>query len=245
MRAILTYHSIDTSGSVISIAPAVFAAHARWLSSGLVRVLSLPDLLAERDDEGGPDAVALTFDDGFANCDEPATRLAEEGLPATVFVVSDHVGGTNAWGGRDEPGLPTLPLLDWSGLERLAARGVALGVHTRTHPRLTTLSTPMVEDEMDQCADALTKRIGVRASFLAYPFGAVDARVAAIAGRKFAGAVTTRLAPLSRQDSLAMIPRLDIYYFRRSGALERWGTPAFERRLLMLQTGRRVREALR
>ena len=42
MRAILTYHSIDESGSPISVDPDAFRRHVRWLASGRVRVTT-PD----------------------------------------------------------------------------------------------------------------------------------------------------------------------------------------------------------
>ncbi|TFG50637.1 MAG: polysaccharide deacetylase, partial [Gemmatimonadales bacterium] len=45
MRAILTYHSIDDSGSPISVAPEQFRAHVRWLQSGVIRVVPLAELL--------------------------------------------------------------------------------------------------------------------------------------------------------------------------------------------------------
>jgi len=109
MRAILTYHSIDSSGSPISVSPSAFRAHVRWLASGAVRVLPLDELVSAGDDE---DAVAITFDDGFENfATEAAALLAQHGLPSTVFVVPEHVDGTNAWGGSDAPGIPTLPLM--------------------------------------------------------------------------------------------------------------------------------------
>ena len=65
MKAPLTYHSLDDSGSAISIPPAVFDQHLAWLTSGRVRVLTL-DRIAEEPDSAG-DAVAVTFDDGFLN----------------------------------------------------------------------------------------------------------------------------------------------------------------------------------
>ena len=37
MKAILTYHSIDESGSVISIPEATFRRHVAWLAAGRVR----------------------------------------------------------------------------------------------------------------------------------------------------------------------------------------------------------------
>src|SRR5437867_8920915 len=131
MRAILTYHSIDASGSPISVDPEAFAGHVAWLGSARVRVVGLDALLAAGE---GEDLVALSFDDGFENfATRAAPALLERGFPVTLFVVSEHTGRTNEWGGRSQPRIPTLPLLDWDALGRLVEQGVSLGSHTRTH----------------------------------------------------------------------------------------------------------------
>ena len=226
MRAILMYHSIDDSGSVISVSPAVFAEHVRWIARRGLRVLSLDDLFA-LDPTDDRDAIAITFDDGFANVIAAATPLREQDLTATVFVVTGHVGRTNAWGGRTPPGIPTLPLLDWSSLEHLIERGFSIGGHTHSHPPLTTLSADAVTEELDRCAGELRTRLGVEPSVLAYPYGAVDAAVAAIASNRFRAAVTTRFAAFRGTESPMRIPRLDMYYFRAPGAIDRWGRAAF------------------
>jgi peptidoglycan/xylan/chitin deacetylase (PgdA/CDA1 family) len=110
MRAILTYHSIDESGSAISISESVFRGHVSWLARGGVRVVSLDALMRLPADAN---AVALTFDDGFVNFgDIAAPLLADHGLPSTLFVVSDAVGKTNRWPGRADRGIPELPLLN-------------------------------------------------------------------------------------------------------------------------------------
>src|SRR5512138_3223815 len=128
MRAILTYHSIDESASPISISERVFRRQVQWLAGGGVQVVSLDTLLRLPVDA---DAVALTFDDGFVNVgDLAAPMLVEHDLPATVFVVSDAVGGTNRWAAGPDPGVPELPLLGWDALARLSARGIDLGSHT-------------------------------------------------------------------------------------------------------------------
>jgi hypothetical protein len=69
---------------------------------------------------------------GFLNNKAPLERLLGAGLPATIFVVSGHVGGTNAWGGHPQHGIPTLPLLDWADLKDLKSRGASIEAHT-TH----------------------------------------------------------------------------------------------------------------
>src|SRR5690349_8311160 len=97
-RAILTYHSIDDSGSPISVSPSVFESHVTWLGSGRVRVVALDDLCDLKDDG---DAIAVTFDDAVDNFGSiAAPLLVDNGIPATLFVVSEHVGRTNEWGGH-------------------------------------------------------------------------------------------------------------------------------------------------
>jgi peptidoglycan/xylan/chitin deacetylase (PgdA/CDA1 family) len=243
MRAVLTYHSLDDSGSPISVPPAVFRQHVRWMLESGVRVLPLADLLV-LDCEDPASAVSITFDDAFMNFTEAAAPLLEARLPVTLFVVTGHVGGSNRWGGRTEPGIPTLPLLGWAQLERLVAQGVSIGAHTRRHARLTTLPSAAVEDELDGCLQDLRTRLGVPVDHFAYPYGAADKRVATIAGARFQAAMTTRFAPLSRPDAPMWTPRFDMYYFRRAGTLERWATPRFRRRVWSVQLRRQLREVL-
>jgi len=223
VRAILTYHSIDDSGSAISVPASVFARHVAWLRSGRVRVTSIPELLTLPPEA---DAVALTFDDGFCNFAVDAAPLLQE-FPVTLFVVTDHVGRSNEWGGRPARGIPTLPLLDWPALARLADSGVTLGAHSRTHPDLATISPAAINDELAGCAERLQKEIGVAPELFAYPYGSVTpAAVAAVAAR-FRWACTTELRSLGVHERMAELPRIDMYYFRQPGQLESWGTARF------------------
>lgn len=239
MRAILTYHSLDDSGSPISLAPDVFESHVRFLASGRLRVVPLAELVALPDDA---DAVALTFDDGFANFSTVALPLVTaHALPATVFVVSDHTGGTNAWGGRDWPGIPTLPLMDWAALERVAAAGIQIGAHTRRHPDLTALASDALDDEIGGCVTAIERALGVRPTALAYPYGHVSDAVVGVVREWCELACTTELRVLEARDDRLRLPRLDAWYFRRAGQLEQWGTAPFRRRLWLRARGRELR----
>jgi len=241
MKAILTYHSIDNTGSPISISPEGWAAHAKWLASGAVRVLGLDDLIAHPQD--GDDAVAVTFDDGFQNVKAALEGLRSSGVPVTLFVVSGHAGGTNAWGGRDQPGIPTLPLLGWEDLEHLSVRGVAIHAHTRTHPKLTTIAAAAVDEELQGCVADLDARLGVRSTHIAYPYGDVNARVAQQAARICRAGHTTDFRVMAPRDDAMRLPRLDMYYFREPGQLEAWGTAGFGRRLAWIRARRAVRAA--
>lgn len=223
MRAILTYHSIDDSGSVISVAPETFRRHVAWLVSGAVRVVPLARIVEVG---AGEDAVAITFDDGFRNFGElAAPLLADHGLPATVFVVSGAVGRDNQWGTRAAPHIPRLPLLGWDGLAGVVEQGMTLGAHTRTHPHLTMVHGARLADEIEGSRAAIAERTGTAPTTFAYPYGACDERVAAVVRRRFALACTTELRPLGATEDPMFLPRLDAYYFRAPGALERWGSP--------------------
>ncbi len=242
MRAILTYHSLDDSGSPISVAPDEFRGHLRWLASGRVPVVSLERLVAM---PAGAEGVALTFDDGFANFGEiAAPLLRDHGLPATVFVVSGHVGHDNAWGGHAADRVPRLPLLDWEELGRLAEEGVTLGAHTRTHPHLTQVTVAQREDELSGAAETIRERTGRVPRQFAYPYGDVDDAVAEETRAVFSLAVTTELRVLDGDDDLLRLPRLDMYYLRSPGRLESWGTARFHRTLWFRAQARRARATL-
>jgi peptidoglycan/xylan/chitin deacetylase (PgdA/CDA1 family) len=241
VRAILTYHSIDPSGSVISVDEATFRGHVAWLASSGVRATTVPGLLALPPEAN---AVALTFDDAcatFATAAWPALRAA--GLPATLFVVTDHAGGANSWGTRGQR-IPRLDLLGWDALGRLAEEGVTIEAHSRSHPDLRRLTAAARADEMEGCAERIRQELGRRPEGFAYPYGAHDEPVVAQARRTWRWACTAALAPLRGADDPHRLPRLDAYYFRRPTALEAWDTPAFRGRLRLRALARRARAAV-
>lgn len=243
MRAIITYHSLDESGSPISIPPAVFRSHADWFASGRVRVVGVSELLELSD---SVDAVALTFDDGFVNFASHALpMLSERGLSATVFVVTSHVGRDNLWGGRGDPGIPVLPLLDWDAIGRLRESGITFGAHTRTHPHLPALSSDQVEDEMSSASSDMQRHLGERPRGFAYPYGALDARVSQTAARHYAWSCTTELRSLRREEPRELLPRLDAWYFKNPNRLHQWGSPEFRAWIWARRQGRRVRTVMR
>lgn len=239
MRAILTYHSIDRSGSVISVTPEDFAAHIAWAASGAVQVVSVEALLAMPEDA---DAVAFTFDDALASVgSEAAPRLANHGLTATIFVVSQHVGGDNRWGGRSSGLVPVQSVLDWDALGGLVSTGWTLGSHTERHPSLPRCSDAELEDELAGAAGTLLHHTGATPQTFAYPYGDADDRVRTAVGRHYRVACSTTHAPLSATTDLLDVPRLDAWYFRGNAPFRDWGTPRFRRALAWRQALRRIR----
>ena len=239
MRAILTYHSIDPSGSPISVDEAAFRAHVAFLASGAVRVVPLATITSPAAPHNG---VALTFDDGFRNFAQVAwPLLRDRGLPVTVFIVSGQAGGTNAWGGRASPAVPTLDLMTWDEIGRVASEGATLGAHSRTHPDLRRLTRERVTDEIAGSVEDIASRTGARPESFAYPFGGVTPDVESAAAPVVSQAVTTELRGLHGHEHLLRLPRLDAFYLRDAGRIEQWGSPAWQRRLALRGVLRRAR----
>lgn len=243
MRAIATYHSIDTSGSPISVSPDAFRRHLGHFLEAGVRIVTLEDLRSMAGSDA--DAVALTFDDGYASvAREALPLLREHGLPATVFVVTARVGGTNDWAVTDGHSVPELPLLGWEALGRLAQEGVEIASHTRTHPSLPRVAASVLEDEIAGAADDLKQALGRAPAGFAYPYGHVSDAARTAVARVHRWACTTAFRELA-DDPPYDLPRLDMWYFERPGLLERWGTPAFARWVRRRHRLRQVRSAWR
>ena len=239
MRAILTYHSIDESGSPVSVDTAAFRRHADFLASGRVKVVPLAEIGGLPD---ATDAVAITFDDAFENLHRIAwPLLRERGLAATVFVPTGRVGRDNAWGERPARGIPTLPLCSWDQLGEMAGEGLDVGSHTVTHARLDGMDSGLVTDELALSAAAIEETLGRRPAHFAYPYGGVDERVCELAAEHYERAVTTELRVFEPVEAPHRLPRLDAFYYRSNQYLEAYGEKPFQRHLWLRATARRVR----
>lgn len=98
---VLLYHSIaapDSDPWSLAVSPERFREHLAILRGGC-QPLALADLLAAAAENRVPKrAVAVTFDDGYANnLHAAAPALARYEIPATVFVVSGAIGGGEFW----------------------------------------------------------------------------------------------------------------------------------------------------
>ncbi len=243
--AILAYHSLDTSGSVVSVAPHVFARQMACAAELGFRGVSMRDAVAQRAADGTwPErSVVVTFDDGFANLNEEALPvLRRHGFAATVFLVSEYMGRSNLWE-TPPAGLGTRPVLGWQQAEELAGAGWEIGSHTRTHPDLRNLSSARLEDEIAGSRAALEQRLGVAVESFAYPYGRYDARAETVAAREYTAACTTRLSRAG-DESLFGLPRVDAYYLKDERAVRRLLTGKLDHYLTLRRWGRAVRRTL-
>lgn len=213
---ILTYHSLDESGSVTSVRPRFFREHMHSLAQRGFAAISLSELLDGWDGIAPLPArpVVLTFDDGFANLLEHAVPLLTElGFRATIFVVSGCCGKTNDWPDQ-APNIPRLPLLSWSELAQMAAAGFEMGAHSVTHRALTEITQAEAEREIVESKTIIEERLGRPVKTFAYPFGMFARANYEVVREHFRGACSVEMGKARRENDRHQLPRLDIYYLR-------------------------------
>jgi peptidoglycan/xylan/chitin deacetylase (PgdA/CDA1 family) len=101
-------------------------------------------------------------------------------MPATAFVITGRISNGD------------VSFLTWGYLRLLEKHGIAIGSHTVHHLDLRTLSDADVMAELRGSRRLLERRLGHEVRWLAYPAGAHDGRVVALARRAgYLLAVTT------------------------------------------------------
>jgi peptidoglycan/xylan/chitin deacetylase (PgdA/CDA1 family) len=240
---ILTYHSLDESGSVISVSPAAFREHMRILRDRCFSGIPLGRLLEAW--SGGaalpPRPVVLTFDDAFRNFDETARAALEAaGFSATVFAVAGRCGATNDWPGQLAR-VPRLPLLGATELRELAAAGFEIGSHGLTHSALDGLSASEAEREVVGSKRELEDMLGRPVQVLAYPYGRSNAAVRGLAAAHYLAACGVEMGAARTAHDRHALPRIDVYYLRRPALFRTVGTSLGRAYVALRGLGRRLR----
>jgi peptidoglycan/xylan/chitin deacetylase (PgdA/CDA1 family) len=205
---VLVYHAIGLAppgadSDDLFVEPATFEEELHYLAAHR-RVLSLGALLGGGLAPGKP-AVAITFDDGFRSVLTVAAPLLERfGFPATVFVTTRWLEGSDGGGS-------TLELLTPDDVGQLGERGFEIGSHGHTHADLGRVSASIVEAELAASADRLESLLGGRPRYLAWPYGSSSAEGQAVAKAVGFDAAFAFNTPTTSRYSLSRVPvyRLD------------------------------------
>lgn len=108
-----------------------------------------------------PPLIALTFDDGpdRATTTQLLDGLAQRGVQATFFTVGEMI-----------PGKEDI-------IQRMAAEGHQIGIHTYDHVRLTGLNTADFQAQVGRTGELLEELTGRENFCIRPPYGMVDAGV--------------------------------------------------------------------
>jgi peptidoglycan/xylan/chitin deacetylase (PgdA/CDA1 family) len=243
--AVLTYHSVDESGSVLSISPRLFVEQMNVLHQLGIKVLPLSEV-RNLVRSGGPTepVVVITFDDGFRSVYQDAFPVLERyGFPATVFLVTDYCGKANSW-----PGQPIYiernALLEWGEIKEMSTKGITFGSHTRTHPDLTKISPRHAEEELTGSKKRIEDVTGCPVDTCAYPYGAYNTIVKQLTQNHFTGGCSTHLGFVQSGCDLFALERLDMYYLRQPVLFQRLFAPEFAAYVRFRRTARDLRRLM-
>jgi peptidoglycan/xylan/chitin deacetylase (PgdA/CDA1 family) len=224
---ILRYHQIaelDRDPHHLAVSPSLFDQHLavltqRWRPATLdsivggLRAGSVPDR-----------TVALTFDDGYQDFFTAALPLLRHhGVPATVFLVSDILESRGeVWWNELEPvraagqpheqrhGEAHLALSPEQVVSVAAEALIAIGAHTRSHPKLSQLTPEQRWNEIEGCKAPLEAVTGYEVSAFAYPFGAGLRSAELVERAGFSSAVTTIEGPVFARTNPFLLPRIKV-----------------------------------
>jgi len=210
MRAILTFHGIEDSHSVLSYGGRLFDALLAHLAAKSIPVCDLDTLLADEACRG----VAITFDDGMKSVYHSALPvLKAHDAPAHLFLTTGAIGQE----GSGKPALPNFSsweMLGWREVEELHAAGVRIESHTHTHPDLRLLGKDQIAEECGLADELITSRLGRSPAYFAYPYGYHNQLARDCVREMYSACVTTELRTLGHREDRAALPRLDAYYLR-------------------------------
>lgn len=169
---ILMYHKIapiDRRSKVPGhyVHPGLFHRHLSLLKAFGFETVSLATLFREPLPKR---PVVITFDDGYRNyLTHALPALKAKEFTATVFLVANQIGGTNAWdvalGDVEEP------LMSEADLLAAKLGGTEFGSHTLDHVHLDQVDADTAWDQIATSKALLEERLGLPVTTFCYPYG--------------------------------------------------------------------------
>ena len=215
---ILAYHAIaDLSEDPVlaeyAVPERLFAEHLAALAADGWSFVGLGALLDARRGKVPlkERSLLVTFDDCYADLlDSACPILAERGVPAVAFPVTDEIGGSNSW---DQPkGAARLDLLDADGLLAIAEHGVEIGSHTASHCKLPSIPPEQMGAELVGSADRIESLGLPRPRVFSYPYGEWTPQIAgAVRDSGYEAAVTVEWGAVGEETDLFALPRVEVH----------------------------------
>jgi peptidoglycan/xylan/chitin deacetylase (PgdA/CDA1 family) len=231
------YHSVSRlmpDPNMVCVSPGRFEEQMRYLKRRGLQGVSVGELLRRVKGGNAANLVGLTFDDGYKDFLTDAIPVMEKfGFRGTVFAVAGKV--ENDWEHAYRP-RPQMELLSADQLRAVRERGMEVGAHSVTHPRLAELGPDLLEQEVGGSRRILGELLGEEVQGFCYPYGSLDAAALASvrkAGYRYACAWNVRIAesdydlpriPVSERDTLIrFVTKLRVYaqYSQAKVALSR------------------------
>lgn len=172
---ILLYHRVNQHRDPLNLAvePTRFERQLRLLKRLGYRTISMADLAdaleSNRKPSGKP--VIISFDDGYLDFYTNAWPLLEKyNFGATVYLVSDYIGGDSSFDKGLPPGVGPWKLMDYRQIAELQRDGIEFGSHGCQHRALDSLSNAERRDEIVRSHQELEQKLGQPITSFSYPY---------------------------------------------------------------------------
>jgi peptidoglycan/xylan/chitin deacetylase (PgdA/CDA1 family) len=214
---VLCYHSVHPSNGFASASPTLFDAHLRWLREHVTVVSLAQAVELARAGRMDRPAVAITFDDGYADNHRFALPLlTRHSVSAEFFLTSGLLERDpvvlDRFRTERSASLSEIEPLSWASVAEMQAAGMRFGSHTWSHTNLARTAAATLGDELRRSREHLEDRLGQEVRSLAYPYGkprrhvtSTVVQAAAKAGYRHGAVVTFR--GVRPTDSSLRIPR--------------------------------------
>lgn len=156
---ILIYHRIGAGArQQMELSTGAFEWQIDWLAESM-QVVPLEEALLRWEEPASRNLVVLTFDDGYRDMYTTAFPLLKErGLPATLYLTTDPIGGEDH--------------LTWDQVAEMHSTGlITLGAHTHRHLDLRLCTADQVNDELKTSNELVERHLGEPPRHFAYPWG--------------------------------------------------------------------------
>ena len=170
---VVTFHRVNNRNSANGLTCDVrtFQKFCRFFKNHF-EVIPLENLASKLQRGESLDRVlAITFDDGYADCSEVAAPILRSfGLPATFYVTTgfmdtDYIPWWDQKAGVKER------WMTWAQVVSLHRDGFEIGSHTRTHVDLGLVNGEQAWEEIAGSKRDLEERLNASVSAFAYPYG--------------------------------------------------------------------------
>ena len=192
---VLMYHSIDDTGSTISISPQMFRKHLQYLKNQGFESVSLQEYFNTPPSET-TNKILITFDDGYQNLLSHALPILKEfSYQGVVFLVTDCVGKYPEWLIRDQKiildkivnqwtlsekdkaaelqkldNISKFKLLSWDEILEMKKEGIEFQSHSHTHPFVSEISIDEARFELEQSKSTMEFNLNQTVDAFCYPY---------------------------------------------------------------------------
>jgi peptidoglycan/xylan/chitin deacetylase (PgdA/CDA1 family) len=181
---IFDYHRFNTyRADSMTVRVSVFKFQLRYLAEHGYHFIPLARYVAYREGKAPPPpphSVVITIDDGHESVYTEALPLIKEyRIPVTLFIYPSAISNAKY-------------AMTWQQLRALKATGLFdIQSHTYWHPnfkiekrRLTTAQyTKFVNIQLERSREVLDKKLGIKVSMLAWPYGIYDKMLTQVASK--------------------------------------------------------------